>query len=706
MALATKGKWNVALDGQGFILQGVPDRPAYVSAQAPVYGTRFASGDRDYNDLSQWWYLIQTDWSGGIKDNVSFADDARYYYSTNIDAWSETGKIQLARAQTAVKTFTEDITVANVGFNNNANNRYFGTKVGSGGEPVLYEETAADPGVYTDIAADFLDSADTAVSHIFTNLDTVFALVVGTNSTGAVLVRQGSITDDVSSHVDSVMPSTFYSARAGCSINGVAYVFVDDEVSYGIAKTSVNLPDANDDWSLVLSNLVTSGIPIAAAGYNGNLYYLVLKANETILELRYWDIASSVDVSVQQFSNISIPEKYGLNNLLQVFQGKLIITVPSEEIWVMEGGGLSRVYTRDKTKKLIGEDVTTANLSKGCIVSEQRCWWGNLSYDGIALFNTIRPSDNSIDKFVYPLFTDVDDSRFMGEEVDPKKVYKVSPNSASYKAGADGTAFVVLNEHDKLQSIDKLLHNVNIGFDPLTANQEIEVYYMTGVTPVIALEGWTLLGEATHTADGGTVTFKNLPFPVGVNPKKAWFRVQLKGPGTSTPKLTDFTLEYLPIPDYRRQWVLNINAGDDLQRLDGSNETRTGREMAGFLENLWLKKQVFQYQDLEYAGTQLRGGINASVTTIPVDDTSDFPERGRLLIGSEEVFYTGKTPNSFTGCIRGRQGTVAAAHADNLAVYTGLFKAIITGYQRTVPILQRDKDIESVVQLSLRETGT
>src|SRR3990167_10758129 len=92
----TKAKFHVALDGVGLILQGAPDRAAYKQNQAPVYGNRFASGDRSYNDLSQWWYFFQTSWTAGFKDLVSWVDDAKYYYSTNIDAFSENGGIKLA----------------------------------------------------------------------------------------------------------------------------------------------------------------------------------------------------------------------------------------------------------------------------------------------------------------------------------------------------------------------------------------------------------------------------------------------------------------------------------------------------------------------------------------------------------------------------------------------------------------------------------
>ena len=43
-------------------------------------------------------------------------------------------------------------------------------------------------------------------------------------------------------------------------------------------------------------------------------------------------------------------------------------------------------------------------------------------------------------------------------------------------------------------------------------------------------------------------------------------------------------------------------------------------------------------------------GIDADDTTIPVPDTSSFPNTGVLASEGEQISYTGKTATSFTGC--------------------------------------------------------
>ena len=62
------------------------------------------------------------------------------------------------------------------------------------------------------------------------------------------------------------------------------------------------------------------------------------------------------------------------------------------------------------------------------------------------------------------------------------------------------------------------------------------------------------------------------------------------------------------------------------------------------------------------AATTLNGAINNSVTTITVVSTSAFPASGIIDIDTELITYTGKTPTTFTGCVRGANGTTAASH--------------------------------------------
>jgi hypothetical protein len=66
----------------------------------------------------------------------------------------------------------------------------------------------------------------------------------------------------------------------------------------------------------------------------------------------------------------------------------------------------------------------------------------------------------------------------------------------------------------------------------------------------------------------------------------------------------------------------------------------------------------------------LNGAINDSVTTLTLADASLFPSTGTnfVIIGSEEISYTGVTGNTLTGLTRGVAGTTAASHSDGATV--------------------------------------
>jgi len=72
--------------------------------------------------------------------------------------------------------------------------------------------------------------------------------------------------------------------------------------------------------------------------------------------------------------------------------------------------------------------------------------------------------------------------------------------------------------------------------------------------------------------------------------------------------------------------------------------------------------------------------IDASQTTITVDSTIGFPPNGKILIESEIISYTEKTPTVFGGCTRGADSTSAATHNDDVAVTTATKPAGVTTF--------------------------
>jgi len=71
--------------------------------------------------------------------------------------------------------------------------------------------------------------------------------------------------------------------------------------------------------------------------------------------------------------------------------------------------------------------------------------------------------------------------------------------------------------------------------------------------------------------------------------------------------------------------------------------------------------------------TQLDGSLNNSSPTVTVDATAAFPTSGRIDIDTELITYSGKTATTFTGCVRGANGSTAASHLDNAVVTNATF---------------------------------
>jgi hypothetical protein len=69
------------------------------------------------------------------------------------------------------------------------------------------------------------------------------------------------------------------------------------------------------------------------------------------------------------------------------------------------------------------------------------------------------------------------------------------------------------------------------------------------------------------------------------------------------------------------------------------------------------------------AQTTLNGGINSSVTTIPVASVSLFTTPCIFVIDGEIIQAASVSGNSFTGCIRGFAGSSATTHTDTTPVY-------------------------------------
>lgn len=98
--------------------------------------------------------------------------------------------------------------------------------------------------------------------------------------------------------------------------------------------------------------------------------------------------------------------------------------------------------------------------------------------------------------------------------------------------------------------------------------------------------------------------------------------------------------------------------------------------------------------------------IDASVTTIPVDNTTGFPTSGTITIDNEDINYTGITATEFTGCTRGSGYSSAITHESGSTVrvvhYSGLVRDASDGTWKLFKELTGPKP---VYQVNFSEPG-
>ena len=79
----------------------------------------------------------------------------------------------------------------------------------------------------------------------------------------------------------------------------------------------------------------------------------------------------------------------------------------------------------------------------------------------------------------------------------------------------------------------------------------------------------------------------------------------------------------------------------------------TGTTGTVTLVNDTLTTKVLPLNPITTIAGILDEALDTSETTITLEDTSNFPSAGTILIGSEQITYTGKSGNDLTGCTRG-----------------------------------------------------
>ena len=92
-----------------------------------------------------------------------------------------------------------------------------------------------------------------------------------------------------------------------------------------------------------------------------------------------------------------------------------------------------------------------------------------------------------------------------------------------------------------------------------------------------------------------------------------------------------------------------------------------------FVLIVWIAGQSFSFMMEGSTGitsTILTTTVTESSTTLAVHSTANFLPADFVVIGSEDICYTGITATTFTGLTRGCNGTDTSSHAAGTQVYT------------------------------------
>jgi len=693
MGTGVRQKYNVALNSKGYILKGAPGQPLYDKRVIQSQVDRLAISDIQYSDFSgaNLFYVAQTDWSAGIKDEKKWRDDGKFLYSANIDVYSEQGAIKLERQVTQVGSSLAagaDVTCGTYGEVDSVKNTYIGTEDATAdNKPRVYY---LDGSTWTSLFT-FSGTNQNVVSQMFAYKNKLYIFAVGSGNTEVVQSWDGSSVTDHSSGILTASTLTgMGSSRCAAELGGLIYFGIDDTTNNKIAILSYDGTTFTEEVYIE-----TNAIPISMAAFSGKIYYFLNNSNT--LELRVFDPSTSTDETVRTFYNTNTPNWGVGEKLLRVFGGKLIITVPLSQIYDYDGSDLRLIFTRDASRTQTSATDLGIALNDGCLEKDNKLYWGNLIYDGEVFFNHKQNAANSNSYDLIPVTTNSSGTFYYFDEENPTNVY-IDSDSA-YKS-EDGENYLVMSEMDQISSIDKLLDNITIIFDKLATGTEIEVDYS-----IDDRSTWVTIGNVTASNDAN-ITKRVFTPASTVKFNKIWIRIKLNTTTTSnTPIVRDVILAYKPFPDFKVRWSMTVDASKQISLLDGNQEQRTGMEISNELWNLLNLKQKVILEDTDFFECALQTALTSSATSARIDTNRPIPRAGRVrAITSgyvEEMYYTSANNDRIWGITRGARGTKARAYAIGTALKND-YDVYVDSVDTKIDVTDENKQ-ENRVQLVLTE---
>jgi len=117
---------------------------------------------------------------------------------------------------------------------------------------------------------------------------------------------------------------------------------------------------------------------------------------------------------------------------------------------------------------------------------------------------------------------------------------------------------------------------------------------------------------------------------------------------------------------YSEVWWFYPGLGSQVNSLYVAFNYQDGTWHYGSLNRTAYVQQTLRTYPMLAKGVQtsyLSSDINSTDTTLTLLNAASYSNTGTVVIGSEEIAYTGVSGNSLTGCVRGVNNTVAASHS-------------------------------------------
>jgi len=642
-------QYEVALDSQGYFIQ----KDTYSKQLQQPYLDQTIDHEPTVSDFSFWKYYLQSSWEGGYDNDILIEPDM-FKDSSNIDIFLKPGQFQLGQlmsADQAAGVISTEIT----------NFQQYAAKFYAAAKRYVYVSTDG---------ITFASSKD-----------------LGSGKAASDMIEHGG-------KLWVAIGADGYYSFDGSNWASVATNFTPDYLCNwwnGNTETMVGTDtnvlkstvDAGANWTTIktfsatqsvylkkpcvfkkkvfffTSNGATSNAPCTLYVYDGLNVADIWTTQHDVSDSMcvygnklWWAIKTQNHVTIYSFDGNVITPEFQLNDAsldvpiyMIVWDDKLVVTFKD----TAASSNHSIAYDGDKWGKLTYLS-TSANIS---------C--------SLGVFNKIL---------------------FYGTSAG--NIYKLGTTFAT--SGTLDSSEIDMN----LMNIDKLGLDIVVNFDKLPTNTSVAAYYQIDNSG-----SWVQAGATYATANGIRGVF---PLTANLKFKKIQYRITLtSSDSAATPKVKDVMIRYVPMPDVRYKWGMNVLAINSIRKLNAVLETSTGAQIMAALHSSKEKQQVLNFEDVDYFETTLSSAHTISATVLSAYSTTGAPAKGRLRCESEEILYTSVSGLNFLGCTRGARGTEAAAHADSVAL-TNLYKVLIQDYKKAQAYgIDQTAGLESIVGLSLIE---